>query len=139
MPSLPPGGRGTTKWWKEPAEVFGLHEGIFLSFYAHARRSPSVASGAGRLRLHSPEGAFFRCHPLYCSSLHFLLFIGIAFSQPRDYRVVFVIQKNGAPTVLRFFYLISCSNASNSGVLKNSPRVISKPSHNFLIVMVPGF
>ena len=36
-------------------------------------------------------------------------------------------------------HLISCSNASNSGVEKNSPNVISKPSHNFLIVTVPGF
>ena len=36
-------------------------------------------------------------------------------------------------------YLISCSKASNSGVLKNSPRVISKASHNFLIVTLPGF
>jgi len=35
--------------------------------------------------------------------------------------------------------LISCSNASNSGVEKNSPRVISKPSQSFLIVTVPGF
>ena len=34
---------------------------------------------------------------------------------------------------------ISCSRASNSGVEKNSPSVISKPSHNFLIVTVPGF
>ena len=36
-------------------------------------------------------------------------------------------------------YSISCSSASNSGVLKNSPKVISKPSHNFLIVTAPGF
>jgi len=31
-------------------------------------------------------------------------------------------------------YLISCSNPSNSGVLKNSPRVISSPSQSFLMV-----
>lgn len=36
-------------------------------------------------------------------------------------------------------YLISCSKASKSGVLKNSPKVISKPSQSFLIVMAPGF
>ena len=36
-------------------------------------------------------------------------------------------------------YFISCSKASNSGVEKNSPSVISKPSHNFLIVTAPGF
>ena len=36
-------------------------------------------------------------------------------------------------------YLISCSKLSNAGVLKNSPKVISKPSHNFLIVTAPGF
>ena len=40
---------------------------------------------------------------------------------------------------LFFFYLISCSNASNSGVLKNSPKVISNPSHNSLIVKILGF
>ena len=34
---------------------------------------------------------------------------------------------------------ISCSRASNSGVEKNSPSVISKPSHSFLMVTVPGF
>ena len=34
----------------------------------------------------------------------------------------------------RLFYLISCSRLSNSDVLKNSPNVISKPSHNFLSV-----
>ncbi len=32
------------------------------------------------------------------------------------------------------FYLISCSKASNSGVLKNPPGVISRPSHSFLMV-----
>ena len=32
-----------------------------------------------------------------------------------------------------FFYLISCSNASNSGVEKNSPSVIAGPTHSFLI------
>lgn len=36
-------------------------------------------------------------------------------------------------------HFISCSNASNSGVPKNSPRVISRPSHSFLIVTAPGF
>lgn len=36
-------------------------------------------------------------------------------------------------------YSISCSKVSNSGVPKNSPNVISKPSHSFLIVMAPGF
>ena len=34
---------------------------------------------------------------------------------------------------------ISCSKESNSGVEKNSPNVISKPSHSFLMVTVPGF
>ena len=34
---------------------------------------------------------------------------------------------------------ISCSRASNSGVEKNSPSVILKPSHSFLMVTVPGF
>lgn len=37
------------------------------------------------------------------------------------------------------FYLISCSNSSNSLVLKNSPRVIPKPSQSFLIFTIPGF
>ena len=36
-------------------------------------------------------------------------------------------------------YLISCSSVSNSGVEKNSPRVISRPSQSFLIVTTPGF
>ena len=36
-------------------------------------------------------------------------------------------------------YFISCSNESNSAVEKNSPSVISNPSHSFLIVTVPGF
>ena len=40
---------------------------------------------------------------------------------------------------LHFCYLISCSNRSKVGVEKNSPSVISKASHNFLIVTVPGF
>ena len=31
-------------------------------------------------------------------------------------------------------HLISCSNASNSGVEKNSPKVISSPSQSFLMV-----
>jgi len=35
-------------------------------------------------------------------------------------------------------YFISCSNASNSGVLKNSPRVISSPSQIFLTVATSG-
>ena len=35
--------------------------------------------------------------------------------------------------------MISCSKLSNSGVEKNSPNVISNPSHSFLIVTVPGF
>lgn len=36
-------------------------------------------------------------------------------------------------------HFISCSSASNSGVPKNSPRVISKPSQSFLSVTAPGF
>ena len=40
---------------------------------------------------------------------------------------------------LHFCYLISCSKRSKAGVEKNSPSVISKASHNFLIVTVPGF
>ena len=35
-------------------------------------------------------------------------------------------------------YLISCSSVSKSSVEKNSPSVISKPSHSFFIVTVPG-
>ena len=34
---------------------------------------------------------------------------------------------------------ISCSRLLNSFVLKNSPSVLPKPSHNFLIVTIPGF
>ena len=45
--SLPPGGRGTTKWWKEPA----LQKVIIIFIITH---SPSVAYGASSL----PEGAF---------------------------------------------------------------------------------
>lgn len=56
----------------------------------------------------------------------FFLFLGVKNPRGRC-----AIEGNG--------YLISCSKASNSGVLKNSPKVISKPSHSFLIVMVPGF
>lgn len=41
--------------------------------------------------------------------------------------------------MLHDFYIISCSKSSNSGVLKNAPSEISKPSHNFLMVTVPGF
>ena len=37
------------------------------------------------------------------------------------------------------FYFISCSNSSNSGVEKNSPSVISKPSQSFFSVTAPGF
>lgn len=33
-------------------------------------------------------------------------------------------------------YLISCSNASNSGVEKNSPSVIPSPSQSFLMVTI---
>ena len=43
------------------------------------------------------------------------------------------------PLVYADNYLISCSSILNSGVLQNSPRVISKTSHNFLIVMLPWF
>ena len=35
--------------------------------------------------------------------------------------------------------MISCSNESNSGIEKNSPNVILKPSQSFLIVIAPGF
>ena len=35
-----------------------------------------------------------------------------------------------------FSYLISCSKLSNTSALKNSPSVISKPSHSFLIVLM---
>ena len=38
-----------------------------------------------------------------------------------------------------YFQTISCSSLSNSGVEKNSPKVISNPSQSFLIVTVPGF
>lgn len=34
------------------------------------------------------------------------------------------------------FYMISCSNESNRGVEKNSPNVMSIPSHSFLMVMM---
>ena len=47
--SLPPGGRGTTKWWKEPAELSVPHNFIVT-------HSPSVAFGTSSL----PEGAFLR-------------------------------------------------------------------------------
>lgn len=40
---------------------------------------------------------------------------------------------------LVYGYLISCSKASNSGVEKNSPRVMPKPSQSFLRVTTPGF
>ena len=45
-----------------------------------------------------------------------------------------------SPTALFYlcYYLISCSKLSNIGVEKNSPKVISSPSHNFLIVTAPG-
>ena len=36
-------------------------------------------------------------------------------------------------------YLISCSKSLKKTVLKNSLRVISKPSHSFLMVTIPGF
>lgn len=36
-------------------------------------------------------------------------------------------------------HLISCSRPSKSEVEKNSPKVISKASHSFLIVITPGF
>ena len=45
--SLPPGGRGTTKWWKEPAEL-SVPPNFIVT------HSPSVAFGASSL----PEGAF---------------------------------------------------------------------------------
>ena len=45
--SLPPGGRGTTKWWKEPAWLSACVDYIVA-------RSPSVAYGDSSL----PEGAF---------------------------------------------------------------------------------
>ena len=38
-----------------------------------------------------------------------------------------------------FLYLISCSKASNSGVEKNSPSVMPRPSQIILIVMSFGF
>ena len=38
----------------------------------------------------------------------------------------------------RLCYRISCSNSSNSVVLKNWPSVISKPSHIFLMVATSG-
>ena len=47
--SLPPGGRGTTKWWKEPAEL-SVPPNFIVT------HSPSVAFGASSL----PEGAFLR-------------------------------------------------------------------------------
>ena len=37
------------------------------------------------------------------------------------------------------FQRISCSRASNSGVEKNSPNVISNPSQSFLMLTIPGF
>lgn len=39
----------------------------------------------------------------------------------------------------RGFILISCSNASNSGVEETSPRAISRPPQSFLMVTIPGF
>jgi len=32
--------------------------------------------------------------------------------------------------------LISCSNSSNTGALKNSPGLMSSPSHSFLIRLI---
>ena len=37
------------------------------------------------------------------------------------------------------FYFSSCSSALNSPVLKNSPRVISRPSQIILMVIILGF
>lgn len=44
-----------------------------------------------------------------------------------------------APLRLPENHLISCSNVSNSLPEKNSFSVMPKPSHNFLIVTMPGF
>lgn len=42
-------------------------------------------------------------------------------------------------TLLRFIiYFISCSRLSNSGEEKNSPKVMSSPSHSILIVLIVG-
>lgn len=44
-------------------------------------------------------------------------------------------QKSPAEFPPGFSYINSCSNASNSFVLKNSPNVIPSPSHSFFTVV----
>ena len=50
-----------------------------------------------------------------------------------------VYEKGVIKSMTPFCYFISCSKSSNSGVEKNSPKVIPKPSQIILIVISFGF